>query len=140
MARNVVVDAGPIVAWLNARDDAHAWAKDQFARLSPPLLTCEPVLVEASYLLERHGNDPLLVPALVGNGVLRIAIAVQPEIADLQALMRRYRDVPMSLADACIVRLTELMASVQVMTLDTDFRVYRRKGRLVIPLIAPEGI
>lgn len=140
MARNIVVDAGPIVAWLSSRDDAHAWVKDQFARLRPPLLTCEPVLVEASYLLERYGNDPLLVPALVGNGVLRIAISVQPEIGHLQALMRKYRDVPMSLADACIVRLTEQLASVQVMTLDADFRVYRRKGRAVIPLLAPEGV
>jgi predicted nucleic acid-binding protein len=137
VARNVVVDTGPLVAWLNARDGQHRWAKSQFARLRPPLLTCEPVLVETAFLVQRAGGAPSIVPALLVKGVLRVAISVESEAGHLEALMRRYRDVPMTLADACLVRLSELVHDVAVMTLDTDFRVYRRNGRQVIPLIAP---
>jgi len=140
VARNVVVDAGPLVAWLNARDAQHEWAKDQFGRLRPPVLTCEPVLAETGFLLQRVGGDGAAVPALVAKGVLRVAISVQEEAGQLHALMRRYRNVPMSLADACLVRLSELVDDVSIMTLDADFRVYRRKGRQVIPMLAPEGV
>ena len=103
MAGNVVVDAGPIVAWLNARDAQHEWAKGQFGRLKPPLLTCEPVLAEAAFLVQRSGGDPGAVLALLVKGVLRVAISLQDEAGHLHALTRRYRDVPMSLADACLV-------------------------------------
>jgi predicted nucleic acid-binding protein len=140
VAESVVVDAGPIVAWLNGRDARHEWAKGEFARLRPPLLTCEPVLAEAAFLVQRSGGDPGAVLALVVKGVLRVAISLQDEAAHLHALTRRYRNVPMSLADACLVRLSELLDNVSVMTLDADFRVYRRKGRQVIPILAPEGV
>jgi predicted nucleic acid-binding protein len=140
VAESVVVDAGPIVAWLNARDAQHEWAKREFGRLRPPLLTCEPVLTEAAFLVQRSGGDPGAVLALVVKGVLRVAISLQDEAAHLQALTRRYRSVPMSLADACLVRLSELLDNASVMTLDADFRVYRRKGRQVIPILAPEGV
>lgn len=140
VAGNVVVDAGPIVAWLNGRDAQHEWAKGEFGRLKPPLLTCEPVLAEAAFLVQRSGGDPGAVLALVVKGVLRVAISLQDEAAHLHALMRRYHDVPMSLADACLVRLSELVDDVSVMTLDGDFRIYRRKGRQVIPIRAPEGV
>jgi predicted nucleic acid-binding protein len=140
VAGNVVVDAGPIVAWLNGRDAQHEWAKGEFGRLKPPLRTCEPVLAEAAFLVQRSGGDPGAVLALVVKGVLRVAISLQDEAAHLHALMRRYHDVPMSLADACLVRLSELVDDVYVMTLDGDFRIYRRKGRQVIPIRAPEGV
>jgi predicted nucleic acid-binding protein len=140
VAGNVVVDAGPIVAWLNARDAQHEWAKGEFGRLKPPLLTCEPVLAEAAFLVQRSGGDPGAVLALVVKGVLRVAISLQDEAAHLHALMRRYREAPMSLADACLVRLSELMDDIAVMTFDTDFRIYRRRGRQVIPILAPEGV
>jgi len=139
VAVNVVVDAGPIVAWLNARDARHEWVKGEFARLKPPLLTCEPVLAEAGFLVQRSGGDPGTILALVVKGVLRVAISVQDEAAHLHALARRYRDVPMSLADACLVRLAELVDEVSVMTFDADFRIYRRRGRQVIPILAPQG-
>jgi predicted nucleic acid-binding protein len=140
VARSVVVDAGPLVAWLNARDSQHEWAKDQFARLRPPLLTCEPVLAEVGFLLQRFVGDATAVPALVSRGVLRVAISVQEEANQLHALMRRYRSVPMSLADACLVRLCEIIHEATIMTLYADFRVYRKKGRQVIPMLAPESL
>lgn len=140
MAGSVAVDAGPIVAWLNARDAHHEWAEGQFGRLRPPLLTCEPVLAEVAFLVQRSGGDPGVVLALVTKGVVRVAISLQDEAGHLHALTRRYRDVPMSIADACLVRLAELVDDVSVMTFDADFRIYRRRGRQVIPLLAPEGV
>ena len=79
--------------------------------------------------------DPLFV--LLERGVIRIALNIQEEQADLRALMRRYRNRPMSLADACLVRLSELQTDGEVFTLDSDFRIYRRHGNKVIPVLMP---
>ncbi len=140
MPRNVVVDAGPIIASFIEADAHHSWASEQWSRLKPPLLTCEAVLSEASFILKRFGGDPSAVPALVEKGVLRIAFSVQDQAAYLRVLMERYSEVPMSLADACLVRMTELLDDVAVMTLDSDFRIYRRSSRKMIPLIAPAAV
>lgn len=104
------------------------------------MLSCEPALAEAAHLVARGGGDPAAVVALVAKGVLRIGISMQEQAPQLRTLMRRYRNVPMSLADACLVRMTELVDDAAIMTLDADFRVYRRHRRLVIPLLAPEGV
>jgi predicted nucleic acid-binding protein len=140
VARNVVVDAGPIVASLHLADERHEWAVEQFGFLRPPALTCEPALAEAAHLVLRGGGDPENVIGLVAKGVLRIGISVQEQAPQLRSLMRRYRDIPMSLTDACLVRMSELFEDVVVMTCDSDFRIYRRHRRLAIPLLAPEGI
>jgi uncharacterized protein len=137
-ASNVVVDTGPIVAWLDADAPNHAWARAQFARLRPPLLTCEAVLTEAGFLLARAGAGFAAVSALVERGVLTIAPLFDAEAAAITALMRRYKNVPMSLTDACLVRLIEQTPNATLMTLDSDFRVYRQKGRRLIALLTPE--
>ena len=133
-----LLDTGPLVSFLASGLRHHTWTVEQWKRLHPPLLTCEPVLTEAAFLLKREGReaDPLF--ALLERGVIRIAIDVQQEQADLRALMRRYRNRPMSLADACLVRLSELHASGEVFTLDSDFRIYRRHGNKVIPVLMPD--
>ena len=102
------------------------------------MLTCEPVLTEAAFLLKRDGReaDPLF--ALLERGVIRVALDIQKELADLRALMHRYRNRPMSLADACLVRLSELCSDGEVFTLDSDFRIYRRHGNKVIPVLMPD--
>lgn len=134
----VLLDTGSLVAFLAAGSDHHEWVCAQWKRLAPPLLTCEPVLTEAAFLLKREGceADPLFV--LLERGVLRVALEVEDQLADLRALMRRYRDRPMSLADACLVRLAELHPGGRVFTLDADFRIYRRHGSKVIPVLMPE--
>lgn len=133
----VLVDTGPLVAFLTAGEQHHDWVCEQMKRLNPPLLTCEPVLTETAYLLKREKQhvDPLF--ALVERGVLNIALHVDAELADLRALMRRYRDQPMSLADACMVRLSELHPRGTILTLDSDFRIYRRHGNKTIPVLMP---
>lgn len=135
----VIVDAGPIVAWLNRGDAHHRWARAQFERLRPPLLTCEAALAEASFLVEYAGGDPATIAALTAKGVFRLSPVLADEPDAVVQLMRRYRNIPMSLADACLVRLSEIVPNAVVFTLDTDFRIYRRRGRAVIPVLMPEG-
>jgi len=132
-----LLDTGPLVSFLASGLRHHAWAVEQWKRLRPPLLTCEPVLTEAAFLLKREGRDTDSLFALLDRGVIRIALAVQEEQADLRALMRRYRNRPMSLADACLVRLSEMHPAGEVFTLDSDFRNYRRHGNRVIPVRMP---
>ena len=133
-----LIDTGPLVSFLAAGVKYHSWTCEQWKLLRPPLLTCEPVLTEAAFLLKRDGHnaDPLF--ALLDRGVIRIALNIQEEKTDLRALMNRYRNRPMSLADACLVRLSELHADGEVFTLDSDFRIYRRHGNKVIPVLMPD--
>jgi predicted nucleic acid-binding protein len=133
-----VLDTGPLVSVLDPRLRHHFWAVEHWKRLRPPLLTCEPVLTEATFLLRREGHDADTLFTLLESGAIRIALAVEKERADLKALMRRYRNRPMSLADACLVRLSELHPAAEVFTLDSDFRIYRRHGNKVIPVLMPE--
>lgn len=133
-----LLDTGPLISFVASGLRHHAWAVEQWKRLRPPLLTCEPVLTEAAFLLKREGRDADSLFALLERGVIRIALTVQSEQADLRALMRRYRNRPMSLADACLVRLSELHPTGEVLTLDSDFRGYRRHGNRVIPLLMPD--
>jgi predicted nucleic acid-binding protein len=133
-----LLDTGPLVSFLASGVEHHTWAVQQWKELRPPLLTCEPVLTEAAFLLKREGRDTDALFALLERGVIRIAIGIEREQADLRALMQRYRNRPMSLADACLVRLSEIHGSAEVLTLDGDFRIYRRHGNKVIPLRMPE--
>jgi predicted nucleic acid-binding protein len=102
------------------------------------MLTCEPVLTEAAFLLKREGRDTDVLFALLERRIIRIGLAVEDQQADLRALMRRYRNRPMSLADACLVRLSEIHGAAEVLTLDGDFRTYRRHGNRVIPVRMPD--
>jgi uncharacterized protein len=133
-----LLDTGPLVSFLVSGLQDHLWTCQQWKMLRPPLLTCEPVLTEAAFLLRREGEDADALFALLERGVIRIALDVQEQQADLRALMRRYRNRPMSLADACLVRLSELHADGEVFTLDSDFRIYRRHGNKVIPALMPD--
>ena len=133
-----LLDTGPLVSFLASGLRHHAWTVEQWKRLRPPLLTCEPVLTEAAFLLKREGRDTDPLFALLERGVIRVALAVEEEQADLRALMRRYRNRPMSLAGACLVRLSEIHTAAEVFTLDSDFRIYRRHGNRVIPVRMPD--
>lgn len=133
-----LLDTGPLVSFLASGLRHHGWAVEQWKELRPPLLTCEPVLTEAAFLLKREGHEADALFALLERGAIRIALNVQEQQADLRALMRRYRNRPMSLADACLVRLSELHTAGDVFTLDSDFRVYRRHGNKVIPVLMPD--
>lgn len=134
---SMLIDAGPLVALLNRRDRYHSWIRDLLDTVEPPLFTCEPVLSEACFVLRRETGGQDAVLALVGTGVVRTEFRVESETDALRSLMLKFDDVPMSLADACLVRMSELDAHCRVVTLDGDFAIYRRNRRQAIPTIMP---
>jgi predicted nucleic acid-binding protein len=140
LTRTVVLDTGPLVALLNRRDRYHRWTTEQWADVEPPVLTCEAVLTEACFLLRKSPGGPAAVLELVGRAVVKVAYDVEADVEALGKLMTRHADVPMSLADACLVRMIERQPGATVLTLDRDFRVYRSHGRRVIPALMPSDI
>ena len=138
MIRSVILDTGPLIALINHRDHSHRWTQSQFADIQAPLLTCEPVLTEACYLARRiHGGTQATLE-LFERGVVRLAFDLAENFSEVSTLIQRYENIPMSLADACLVRMSELVANSTVLTLDSDFRIYRRHKRQRIPLLIPE--
>ncbi len=133
----ILVDTGPLVAYLDRSDRDHAWAKDTFKQLTRPLLTCEAVIAEALFLLRRGGIDPDSLLNLIARGLVMPGFSLATEIGAIQNLIKTYRNIPMSLADACLVRLAEIYENSKVMTLDSDFVVYRKSRRRIIPLLRP---
>lgn len=122
---------------LDADEANHDWVMLQVQRLRPPLLTCEAVLTEAAFLMSRVGVDSSVVPQLVTRGFVTIAKLFDDDAAQIVRLMARYRNVPMSLTDACLVRLVERTPNATLFTLDSDFSIYRQKSRRLIPLLTP---
>lgn len=137
MTGPVLLDTGPLVSFLSSEQEHSDWVVAQWKRLRPPLLTCEPVLTETAFLLKRGGADTDPVFELLDRGIIRVALGIEEQSADLRALTRRYRDRPMSLADACLVRLSELHSRSKIFTLDRDFPIYRRHGNKIIPVLMP---
>ena len=136
MAANGLADAGFVVALLSRRDAHHLWAATQSANVAPPWTTCEAVLSEAFHLLGARGAPELR--ALLRRGALRLAFDLGDQLEMVLKLMQKYADVPMSLADACLVRMSENLSDSLVLTTDTDFRLYRRHSRQVVPCLIPD--
>ena len=132
-----IVDTGPLVAFLDRAERHHGWTVEQVRALDAPLLVCEPVLAEAMFLLSDLPTAHEALFDLLANGALRIAFQVGDHVDALRALHRKYRDRPISLADACVVRMAELFERYRVFTLDSDFSVYRKNGREPLDLIVP---
>ncbi len=133
----VVADTGPLVALIDRDTREHEWVRDQAKALPRPLLTSEPVLTEAAFLLTRDGFDADELFALADAGIIAVGIEFNRERGALRSLMRKYHNIPMSLADATLVRLSELHRDARVLTFDAHFRLYRRLGNKVIPVLIP---
>jgi uncharacterized protein len=134
-----IVDTGPLVAFLDRAERHHRWAAERIDELEAPLLVCEPVLAEAAYLLSRYPKAQDALFELVENGALLVVFQLSEHVATLRKLLRKYRDTPMSLADACIVSMTEIYERHDVLPLDSDFVIYRKHGRMPLSLISPQN-
>ena len=134
----IIVDTGPLVAFLNAHDTHHQWASKTLDTITPPISTCEAVISEACFLLRQIKGGADAVLALVSRGIVRVEFSLTSEVEPVRKLMTKYATVPMSLADACLVRMTELAPRSTVLTMDSDFHIYRRSGRHVVPVITPK--
>lgn len=135
MARSVLVDAGFIVALLSKRDAHCQWAASQAANFPPPWSTCEAAVSEAYHLLGAHAEA---VGALLRRRALVLRFQFAEHLDPTIRLIEKYSDIPMSLADACLVRMTEIFADSVILTTDQDFLIYRRHGRQVVPCVTPK--
>lgn len=135
--RSWLIDTGPLVALLVEDDTQHAWAVEQSRHAPTSVLTCDAVISEALFLLKRDGHDADSLFALVDAGFLRSDFDFHGEYRQVRDLMRRYRERPMSFADACLVRMAELNVDACVWTLDRDFHVYRKHRRQTLSLVTP---
>ena len=135
MAANILVDAGFLVALLSRRDQHHAWAAAQLPRIIPPWKTCEAALSEAFHLLGPRGQPALA--GLLRRAAVLPTFELDSELDRVLDLLQTYANVPMSLADGCLVRMTEILADPLILTTDADFRIYRRHGRQVVPCLTP---
>jgi predicted nucleic acid-binding protein len=133
----VLADTGALVALLDRRERFHAWAVEQIRTIRPPLVTCEAVLAELCFLLSDFPKGVESVRDNLESGAWAIDFSLKAEQERVFALMGVYSDKPMSLADGCLVRMSEMRADSRIFTLDRDFQVYRRNRRQVIPLITP---
>jgi len=139
MRSGILLDTGPIVAYLYTRDAYHAWAVEAFSGLDLPAITCEPVLTEACFLAERNGQPVTRVLDYAMASEIRIGLQLAREMETIRALMQRYENVPMSLADACLVRLAEI-TGLPICTLDQDFAIYRANRHRALTLIMPSDL
>jgi predicted nucleic acid-binding protein len=160
MARRVLVDSGPLVALLDGRDLHHKWVQRELANLHQPLVTCEAVLSEVFFLVSRirhasgsaSGAEPparsesatarrgtAAFIALLRDGLISTSadFSYEKESAEILRHLERFSNVPMSFADACLVRMCEIDRDAIVFTTDRDFLTYRRNRRQPIPLISP---
>ena len=129
-----IADTGFLVAFANQNDAHHGWALEVASGVVEPLLTCEAVLAEASF----HLQSVRLVLEMVDEGLIRLAFQAEEHLLALAKLAKTYANRSPDFADLCLVRMSELNPRHSVITVDrSDFRVYRRNQREIIPLICP---
>jgi predicted nucleic acid-binding protein len=133
----VLLDTGPWVALLCRNDTHHQWAIEQFLLLQPPMLCCEAVVAKTCFLLKRSGFGPSLALQFIDPDVVQLPFTLQEQIVSVSSLFMRYENVPASLADAALIRMSEIYVSPLLLTTASDFRIYRRHGRQTIPLVCP---
>jgi predicted nucleic acid-binding protein len=133
----VLIDTGPLVALLNRADRHHDWIREVLDTIEPPVFSCEAVVSEACFLLSRVRDGQDAVLGLLANDILKLEFRLSSEVDAVRGLMNKFASVPMSFADACLVRMSELEPRSRILTLDSDFRVYRRNRRQAIPTIMP---
>lgn len=138
MSDPIILDTGVLIAFLMPKDKFHPWAVSQLSQVTDPVITCEPVITETCFLAQRihHGQSTIL--KLIKEGHIQLPFTLNQEIEAIHNLMERYASVPMSLADACLVRMGEIYDDSAVLTLDSDFQIYRKHRNQNISVIMPD--
>jgi uncharacterized protein len=139
MLHQAIIDTGVLVALIDRRDRYHAWVTEQLTQIAPPLLTCEAVISETWFLLQRVRNGRETLLQLLEQRQVVVRFDLDVEMGTVVALLTRYQSVPVSLADAELVRMAELYPNSSVFTLDSDFQIYRKNRDRPIPLISPQS-
>ncbi len=137
MKDHVLLDTGNLVAFLNRRDKYHTWVLEHWDHIQPPMLTCEAVISEACILLSGTDTGIDSIMQLIQRNIVAVSFHLDAHIPPVKSLLSKYRSVPMSLADACLIRMSELHPEGRIFTLDSDFNLYRKNRRRIIPTIMP---
>jgi predicted nucleic acid-binding protein len=137
MMQCFLLDTGPLVAFINPQDNWHNWASKCWSTVEPPFLTCEAVITEACFLLRNVYRGENAVLELVEAELIQLPFHLEQETSAICNLLLRYKSVPMSLADACLVRMAELYPGSQLLTWDSDFTIYRKNQNQTITLRMP---
>lgn len=137
MKNQVIVDTGPLVALLDRREEHHEWATQCVKDIASPMFTCESVISEALFLLGRTGTSKII--NILEREDVRIthSLALDRDRERVCEILETYSNLPASLADACLVHMSENHPRRKVFTLDNHFHIYRRKGDEPIPLLIP---
>jgi len=131
----ILLDTGVIVALLDRNERHHLQCVDVISEIVGPLATCEAVVAEACYLLRRTHGAPEAIIKNVANGVFQMPVRLVDRAASVEKLLKKYRDVPMDLADACLVDMADQIDTGQILTLDSDFEIYRWRSRRKFELL-----
>ena len=131
----VLLDTGVIVALLDRSERNHTRCVEVIESVAAPLVTCEAVIAEACYLLR---NLPGASDAVLDNieaGVFEIPFRLVGASRSIRLLMKKYARIPMDFADACLVHLADELGIGRILTLDSDFRVYRWRKKHAFELL-----
>ena len=131
----VLVDAGPLIALLDRSDAHHDQVVTALRKIQDPLVSVWPVLVEAMYLLSFSWQAQKALWEIFETGTVQLLPLGSDDIPQMKTLMEKYRDLPMDLADAALVRVAEREGLRRVLTRDQKhFNEYRlpRKARFTL--------
>ena len=137
MKNLIIVDTGPLVALLDRREKHHEWAVQCLKDIATPMFTCESVISEALFLLGKAGISKIINVLERGDVRITHSLALDRERERVCEILQTYSNLPASLADACLVRMSENHPRRKVFTLDNRFRIYRRNDSDPIPLLIP---
>lgn len=130
-----LLDTGVIVALLDRDERYHVRCVEVVSDIVGPLATCGAVIAEACYLLRRTAGASEAVVRNVANGVFQTPVRLVDRAGAIEKLLRKYRDVAMDLADACLVDLADQIDTGRILTLDRDFEFYRWRSRRKFDLL-----
>jgi predicted nucleic acid-binding protein len=133
----VLLDTGAIVALLDATDNFHQRCAVALAELRAPLITCEAVIAESCYLLRNVEGAAEAILQSVAEREFLLPIGLSEMTADVQRIFRKYRDRQMDLADAALIHLANEFQTADILTVDSDFHVYRWGRNNVFRVLVP---
>jgi predicted nucleic acid-binding protein len=135
----VLLDTGVIVALLQRGAERHDECARAISDLDRPLVTCEAVIMESCHLLRRFPGAAEAVVANVEQGEFEIPFAFSRAASAVRSILRKYHDVPTDFADACLVQMADELNTGEILTLDSDFTVYRWRNNRPFELLIPVG-
>jgi predicted nucleic acid-binding protein len=134
----ILVDASFLVSVYDKQEPYHLQCMAVLDQVNRPLVTCEPVVTEAVYLLRRLPGAPQAILAGIREGQLEVPFQLAHGVNEVLAYYTKYRDTPADFADACLIAMADKLGTGDILTLDSDFMHYRwrrtRRFRLLVPL------